>query len=492
MNNKYLVLLLTVALFPNGIMAQNLPIFNVKQVPDTIIPLKKKPWQAAAEVAGLNVGVWAFDRYVLKGDYAYISLNSMKNNLKSGFYWDNDSFLTNLFGHPYQGSLYFDAARSNGMNFWESSLYTAGGSLMWEIFMENEHPSINDFISTTIGGTALGEAFYRTSDIFFDNRATGWNRFGRELLGTIFAPGRGLTRIINGESWKRSRYSGNQSDHSDTYFEISAGIKATELFDLNRELIDEGLGGVIEARVKYGDLYEESEKPFDCFLISVSFNLQKNQPLIGQADLMAKLWSRRIYNDSKKELHFGVFQHFDYYSSDTLSRSNTSTDTKMPYEIGVPASFGIGLFGRGHNTQNTFTYFGQIHTSAILLGSSLSDYFHDVDRNYNFGSGFSGKLAFGCVYKKKIGISAVFESYDIFTWKGYVPGKTEFDKDSNVQGDKSRAYYNLSNIKITYRFNDIWSIYLRRYDYFRKTNYEYLPDVKSHTSETSLMVTYEF
>ena len=32
--------------------------------------------RAASEVFGLNIGLWAFDRYALKGHYAYISLSS--------------------------------------------------------------------------------------------------------------------------------------------------------------------------------------------------------------------------------------------------------------------------------------------------------------------------------------------------------------------------------------------------------------------------------
>ena len=30
-------------------------------------------WRAGAETVGFNIGLWAFDRYVQKGDYAYIS-----------------------------------------------------------------------------------------------------------------------------------------------------------------------------------------------------------------------------------------------------------------------------------------------------------------------------------------------------------------------------------------------------------------------------------
>ena len=87
-------------------------------------------------------GVWAFDRYVMNEDFAKISIGSIRRNIKHGFVWDNDQFSTNLFAHPYHGNLYFNAARSNGLTFWESAPYAFAGSLMWEIAAEVEPPSM--------------------------------------------------------------------------------------------------------------------------------------------------------------------------------------------------------------------------------------------------------------------------------------------------------------------------------------------------------------
>ena len=94
--------------------------------------------------------VWSFDRYIVKEDWAYINGHTIKSNFKKGPVWDTDQFTTNLFSHPYHGSLYFNAARSNGMNFWQSAPFAAGGSLMWEFFMENEPPSINDYAGDNV------------------------------------------------------------------------------------------------------------------------------------------------------------------------------------------------------------------------------------------------------------------------------------------------------------------------------------------------------
>ena len=66
---------------------------------------KKRLGQSAATIMGVNVGVWAFSRYVRNQDYAYISLNTIKENFKHGFVWDNDNLSTNMFFHPYENRL---------------------------------------------------------------------------------------------------------------------------------------------------------------------------------------------------------------------------------------------------------------------------------------------------------------------------------------------------------------------------------------------------
>lgn len=66
----------------------------------------------------------------------------------------------------------------------------------------------NEIIATPIGGAALGEVFYRSSDLILDDRATGGERFGRELAAFILNPMRGISRVITGEAWKKRVTSG--------------------------------------------------------------------------------------------------------------------------------------------------------------------------------------------------------------------------------------------------------------------------------------------
>ena len=198
---------------------------------DIIKHQKKNIWRAGAEVIGFNIGLNAFDRYVLNGRYAQISWNTIKNNFSHGFEWDNDHLNTNMFAHPYNGSLYFNAGRSNGFNFWQSELFAIGGSAMWEMCMEREYPSTNDIIATPIGGAAIGEVLYRTSDMITDDRTSGGERFGRELAAFVINPTRGLTRILTGDAWKRRSTSGRRFGIPPVSMNVSLGGRYLALWD---------------------------------------------------------------------------------------------------------------------------------------------------------------------------------------------------------------------------------------------------------------------
>lgn len=464
---------------------------------DTIIPVPKRPWLGAGIIVGVNLGVWTFDRYALKGDFAYISPKTMKHNLQKGFYWDNDNFMTNLFSHPYHGSIYFNAGRANGMDFWQSGLYSLGGSLMWELFMECELPSTNDLFATSIGGMALGEILYRTSDLVLDNRATGWNRFGRETVGFILSPGRGLTRVLTGDAWKRSRYSGKQFARTDIDVRLMAGIRTMELFSLDSELLDEGIGAVVDVKLNYGDPDDNEETtPYDYFTVHGSFNMQKGQPLIGQLNLMGRLWGKPLRKGPKHRWDMGIYQHFDYYDSDTLKNRSFDIDkTRTPFEIGTPASVGVGFTYKGHSKTQTWKYFATLHINGIILGSSLSDYYRGNERKYNWGSGYATKFITGFTFKDKFEFEIGVDNYHIFTWRGYHPDTDMQHVDYstlNVQGDRSNALYDILYTSMAYHINKKWSIYYQRYDFFRTTNYYYLPDVYSTTSDMRVACCYRF
>jgi hypothetical protein len=158
---------------------------------------RRRPLAAIAEVFGVNL-VYNLINQVLPTDYSgdfSVSHDTWRSNIGHGFTWDNDPFVINQFGHPYQGGNYFSAGRANGLNYWESIPLTALGSLTWEWFGESTHPAWNDVINTTMGGAAFGEVLHRMAWLVRDPRQTGRSRLWREIGATVIDPIGGLNRF---------------------------------------------------------------------------------------------------------------------------------------------------------------------------------------------------------------------------------------------------------------------------------------------------------
>ena len=120
----------------------------------------------ALEIPAFIVGLNGVDRLLFPDSSDYdVDGHSFEKNLTSSPRYDRDPFSVNQIGHPYQGGIYYGLARSAGLGYWESLLYTLAGSYLWETFGETTRPSINDHISTGIGGSFVGEALFRMSSL---------------------------------------------------------------------------------------------------------------------------------------------------------------------------------------------------------------------------------------------------------------------------------------------------------------------------------------
>lgn len=448
---------------------------------------KKHALRGAATVFTLNMGVWAFDRFVTRGDFAYINAHTIRRNFKHGFVWDNDAMGTNMFLHPYHGNLYFNAGRSNGMNFWQSGLYGLGGSLMWEMCMENEYPSYNDIMATPIGGMAMGEVAYRLSDRILDDRTSGRERFWRETSAFIVAPTRGLTRLISGDAFRHRATSGRQFGLPDIRLSLSAGVRSLELRD---EVLDKGFGLITEMNMEYGDRYDAAvTHPYDFFQIHANLNLQEGQPVLGQLNIVGRLMAKELVDNERNYLSMGMYQHLDYYDSDTIS----DVSAKTPYKFCTPASLGLGFIYKTKRPGN-WNFSSYCHFNAVLLGGALSDYYRVDNRNYNLGSGWSTKNGFRLHYKQdRFVLSGLYEAYHFFTYKGYKPGidwDTVDPHTLNAQGDKSSAILHTGNLRMDIRLRKGLYLTSQFKTYSRHTRYKLYPNVHSTTFEGDLMLTW--
>lgn len=337
-------------------------------------PHPRRRWaRAAGEVLAIELVPWSFSRYVTNEDFARISWDSFQRNWHAGFGWDNDDFRTNQDAHPYHGSLYFNAARTNGFTFWESIPFAAAGSLVWELGFENTRPSVNDLVNTTLGGVARGEAQYRLSRALIDETARGPERALREAGAAVLNPVGFLNRLLDGEV---GRVGPNPDDRRPASMRIS---------------VDAGwrhLGGdaahhdqaSTSFRIDYGDPLEDGvREPFDAFVMDGEL-VHPGEVLVPRQSVQGVLAGRRAETRASTDRFVGVGLRFEYFSTGRTAFGGQGLDAGLLARRRLSA----GLEARIEATATAFPVAG-IQTDYADVGLAK------VGRTYDYGPGIAAR-----------------------------------------------------------------------------------------------------
>src|SRR5512144_1370123 len=236
------------------------------QTPDTArqayVCAPKHQVRAVGEALAVNAAVNRWDAWGRGQPWADVGVKSWSSNIRLGWEWDENVFGTNMFSHPFHGSLYFNAGRDHCLGYWESAPLAYLGSWTWEDCGARFVPALNDFIMTSFGGAALGEVFHRVGASIRDNQARGSGRFGREVAALVVDPVGGLNRLLNGE-W--SRVGPNPPEHDPGAFFFRFHVGGRFVGDSGSLRHASGAGTVI-TDLSYGDPFVRSfERPFDNF-----------------------------------------------------------------------------------------------------------------------------------------------------------------------------------------------------------------------------------
>ena len=426
--------------------------------PEPLYAGVRRPVVAAMQTALVNVGIWAYGHYVLNGYWTNISYKSVEANLRHGFEWDPNAFFNNFFSHPYHGQLYFNSARTNGMNFWESTAYAWGGSAMWELFMESEFPAFNDWIMTSTGGIALGEALYRLSSQTLDDRATGWERVWREAVALAVNPMGGLNRLITGEMFRTRTRRGHIRNplHGYVGFGGRGAIRGAQEGDFRQS-------AVLQFGLQYGAQFEDKSyrRPFDFFTFRLWTSRGKDiRNLIIWEKAM--LFGKTFVKDNGRAHTLGLFQYYDMMNTEIIKIGS------MSLGAGYLSRF---PFGNGMSLEIA------PHAGAIILGASNTEYSDPTeDRDYNYGWGFQAK-AQALLKLARLGELLVgYNYFGIYTLEG------------------ADGVERLNVLDVIYNF-PIWAGFGLAGEFFyyrRNANYDEFPDVTKSIHGFRALVTYRF
>jgi Domain of unknown function (DUF3943) len=422
----------------------------------------KRFWTASWQLMAVQLIPWSVNSILRDAEWADISLETWGDNIQFPWQYDNNKFLNNQFSHPYHGNLYFNAARTNGYNFWESAPWSFGGSLMWELFGEVWAPSPNDLLNTTLGGITLGETTYRLSSLILDNTATGSERTFREIAAALVNPVRGFNRLTRGQmndvvanppDWRPNGIFGS----------IEAGYRRFTTDDPG----DTGVGGedalnqtFLHFLLIYGNETEDLGKaPFSTFFGSgmISSNSGGGRTL---AELRARgnLAARPVFDDSDRH-QLAAFMTYTYFSNPII-------------EFGAQG-FSGGLVTRNAPSKGGVRLSGEALAHFMPIAAIRSDYFVTAEgRDYDYGLGAGAQLMGRAVWGTRLAVTGRAN----YTWLPVVSG---FSGDHHLS---------ILNAEARYYFTSRWGVGLLGTLFSRASRYDDLADVDEHATELRAFV----
>lgn len=431
-------------------------------------------------------------------DCSHVTLRSLRRNFRSSLEWDNDHFFMNQLGHPYQGALDFNAARNNGFNFLQSAAFTVAGSFLWEYCGENEPPSINDMITTTIGGTMFGECSHRLADCVLDNSDRGARRVFREATAAFLNPLQGLERLLTGKMWK---VKGGELKDDDGKATMS--ITFADRYVVAADGASHGHHHpYVAIAVEYGKTAdgEPHTHPYDFIDIDGALAFGGGQPVIPRFDVTARICSTPLSSPLERlgEAELGIYQFYRY------------DDTRLgdslcgPFPFGETASLGPGLIIKSQQGRR-LSFEQRLYARGVILGSAESDYYNCRDRQYNMGSGYGASsmtrlswMAGPSLWEgPREAFSLQFNAYylHLYTWRGYNSTTPPWeaaekrDEHPNVLGDRSNAHVLKLDIQMQARLTQHFGLALGAAWFSRNTHYNDYPNhhVESYELRAGLL-----
>jgi len=445
---------------------------------------KPHPWWALGEVVVVNGIVYGLDRYILNQPFSKISWKTIKHNLRSSYAWDDDNFYVNQFGHAYQGSLYFNAARSNGLNFFQSVPYTLIGSVVWEYFCENEQPSINDVVTTVFTGSFMGETLHRVSRKIIDEHETGGCRFLREVTAAVLDPLEGFRRVVSGRAWKIGK-DNSLRERTGEISDQSSLMVGDRYLTASENLAHGAHQAYVGLNLEYGQAAdgESHSELYDFFSIDGALAIGKEQHLLSHLHLTGRLCSTPLLTKEKASGELGLYQFFNYEDS----RLPGDTVPRGPFPYGEMVSFGPGVMFDFPQLAPHVKMEQRFHARCVALGAIESDYYKFYNRHYNMGSGYGASTLSKVTWENRGAMQLTAHYMHLYTWKGYEPKDLSgmvFDTNYlNVLGDRSDARLFTLNMQLHANISTQFGLTIGASYTSRHTHYKYHPDKHAESYE---------
>jgi len=371
----------------------------------------------AGEILGFQFLLNRTNRYFGTGRDDYrVTLDSIRTNLHSGWGTDKDPFETNQLGHPVQGAMSLGFARSAGFDYWHSAGFAFAGSAVWEIAGERTKPSRNDQVASGIGGTFLGEALFRMSNLVLE-QSGGLSPFWRNVAATAMDPSAGFNRLVFND-----RYGGIFSSRDAAYFSrLELGYADSVKRDLGTSTTDfKRNEAQADFSIDYGlpgSKGYEYTRPFDYFNFAITASSANGiENVLTRGLLVGK--SYEAGPDYRGV--WGIYGSYDYLAPQTfrVSSSALSIGSTAQWQLSDALSLqGTAMAGVGY---------AAVGTTRGVVG----------DRDYNYGVAPQALIALRLTHTDKLSLDLTGREYFVSN----IASGTSGGHDNILRGDAALTY----------------------------------------------------
>jgi len=348
----------------------------------------------ALEIPSFLIALNMYDRWKYGNATYGTDLDTFWHNFsRENWAYDKDTFRMNELWHPYQGSTMYGLARSAGLSFWQSLLYSDAGSLLWKWGGETGQPSINDMITTGQAGSVLGEPLFRMANLTLEGGGDEPG-FWRELGAAAISPPLGLNRLLFGDRFKAIYPAHGPATF--TYLQFMGSLEKHSNGQGASKILDRKQMGAA-FHMAYGlpgkDGYKYT-RPFDYF--SFEFSPQSGRENLDSILVRGLLTGEKYESGEDFRGVWGLYGSYDYISPTVFRVANTSAS--------------LGTTGQWWLSKNTALQ-GTLLAGPGYGGGGVAP--KQGDRNYHIGATAQGLAALRFIVDKKMMLDGNARTYYI-------------------------------------------------------------------------------
>jgi hypothetical protein len=355
----------------------------------------------AAEILAMDGALNLAGRAIYGPAPFEVTATTIRHNLRGPWVVDDDPFQVNQFGHPYQGAMYHDIARSNGLDYWASMAYTFASSALWELAGETTPPSRNDQIASGIAGSFLGEPLFRVSRLLLE-RADQGPGVWRTVASILVSPPTGLNHLMVG------RPAGRGHPDAVAYSDIRAQFGVTAITSGHSRAISSLALDQPRVALSMDYGYPGSpgyrhSRPFDYFRIESSVSGEGLEHLSTRG-----LIAGGDYGAGPLAGVVGLYGTYDYFAPHDFRFSSTS-------------------FSFGTTLQAPLTESLVVQSSGLIGGGYVAAYSEDrsAGRNDHYGAAPQALANVRLIAGRRAAVDLTAREYYISTLGGFGTGQRD-------------------------------------------------------------------